>query len=92
MTVKVSDGELNSETSFVLTVGLVTYAVSGQVTYYSSGIPVSGVIITLTNPDDPSYKETAVTDIEGKYFFSAVRSENSYICTPSKPGDPDSRD
>ncbi len=92
ITLTVRDGELQAETSFMLTVGIVTYQISGQITYYSSGIPISGVILTLISQDDPAFKEITETDSEGRYTFPAVRSEKSYICTPSKPGIPDLRD
>ncbi len=58
----------------------ISYAVSGNVYYYSNGVPVNDVTLTIGG----EISSTESTDAEGKYYFKVSKS-NSFTVTPYKP-------
>ncbi|MCP4031139.1 MAG: hypothetical protein GY734_07845 [Herbaspirillum sp.] len=73
---------------FTVTVSDVNNYISGTVTYYSNGDPVSGTLLTLENPEAPDDSHTATSGQTGAYLISSVPSGYDYVLTPSKDSDP----
>ncbi|QTA84808.1 Immunoglobulin domain-containing protein [Desulfonema magnum] len=75
VTVTAESGGKTVTEEFAVTVLPRTYAISGNVTYFSNALPVSDVLITLEGTNfytgDP-VTDTALTDKAGTYTFSDV--------------------
>jgi hypothetical protein len=84
-----SNGQTVTQT-FAVTVNPQTFAVSGKTSYYSSGQPVPGTLLTLKGTNFYTGEEeifTAETFADGTYVIqNAVRGE--YTLTPSRTDNP----
>ncbi|MCP4174624.1 MAG: tandem-95 repeat protein, partial [Fuerstiella sp.] len=88
ITILAASGGQTVTDEFTVTVSDANNYISGTVTYYSNGDPVSGTVLTLENPDDPDDSYTATSGQTGAYLISSVPSGHDYVLTPLKSSDP----
>ncbi|MCP4347341.1 MAG: hypothetical protein GY795_17685, partial [Desulfobacterales bacterium] len=85
ITVAGTSGGQTVTDDFTVTVNDVNNYISGKITYYSNGDPVSDTLLTLDGSDT---SHTATAGQTGAYLISSIPSGYDYVLTPSKDDDP----
>ncbi|MCP4344246.1 MAG: hypothetical protein GY795_01810, partial [Desulfobacterales bacterium] len=88
ITIVGTSGGQTATDDFIVTVSDVNNYISGKITYYSNGDPVSDTLLTLAVPDDSDTSYTATAGQTGAYLISSIPSGYDYVLTPSKDDDP----
>ncbi|MCP4351007.1 MAG: polysaccharide deacetylase, partial [Desulfobacterales bacterium] len=82
ITVAGTSGGQTVTDDFTVTVNEVNNYISGKITYYSNGDPVSDTLLTLADPDDSDTSYTATAGQTGAYLISSIPSGYDYVLTP----------